>query len=65
MQSQQTEDELACTLMEEELRLRRQFLRRTLKPCIESVETEALGLTAAAQHSKMSAPRISPYKIAC
>ena len=47
MQSQQTADELACTLMEEELRLRRQFLRRTLKPCIESVETEALGLTIA------------------
>ncbi len=45
MQPRQTTDQLACTLMEEELIARRQFVRRTIKPHISSVQTEALSLT--------------------
>ena len=37
--------ELSCTLMEEELKVRRQLVRKTLKPYIRSVETTYLGLT--------------------
>ena len=45
MQTQAPPNELACTLMEDELKQRRQYVRKVLKPYIKSVETEPLGLT--------------------